>query len=74
MANNPHVILAAEPTTELDSKRAGVVMILLRSVAAEREIAVLVVTPDEENFGQFDRVIRLRDGFLEENAPATAGA
>ncbi len=48
-------------------------MKLLRRVAADQEVAVLVVTHDEKIFGQFDRVIRLRDGFVEENAP-TAGA
>jgi putative ABC transport system ATP-binding protein len=74
LANNPHVILADEPTAALDSKRAAVVMTLLRRVAAEQEVAVLVVTHDEKIFGSFDRVVRLRDGFVEENAPAAAGA
>ncbi|MDR3531140.1 MAG: ABC transporter ATP-binding protein [Rhodopila sp.] len=73
LANNPHVILADEPTAALDSKRAAVVMTLLRRVAAEQEVAVLVVTHDDKIFGSFDRVVRLRDGFVEENAPAAAG-
>jgi putative ABC transport system ATP-binding protein len=74
LANDPHVILADEPTAALDSKRAGVVMGLLRKVAAEQEVAVLVVTHDEKIFGQFDRVIRLRDGFVEDGASGPAAS
>ena len=69
LANNPHIILADEPTAALDSKRAGVVIALLRKVATEQEVAVLVVSHDEKIFSHFDRAIHLRDGFIEEAPP-----
>ena len=64
LANRPHIILADEPTAALDSERAGVVMDLLRKVAAEQGAAVLVVTHDEKIFDRFDQIFYLRDGML----------
>ncbi|MBN9471470.1 MAG: ABC transporter ATP-binding protein, partial [Bosea sp.] len=55
LANRPRVILADEPTAALDSKRAGIVMDLLRKVAVEQEAAIIVVTHDEKIFDWFDR-------------------
>jgi len=65
LANDPHIILADEPTAALDSERARVVMDLLRRVARERSSAVLVVTHDEKIFDRFDRMVSLRDGRIE---------
>lgn len=73
LANRPRIILADEPTAALDSQRAGIVMDLLRKVAAEQEAAILVVTHDEKIFDRFDHIFHLRDGRLEtefENAEA----
>ncbi|WP_160123075.1 ABC transporter ATP-binding protein [Rhodovarius lipocyclicus] len=72
LANDPHIILADEPTAALDSERARVVMDLLRRVARERSSAVLVVTHDEKIFDRFDRMVSLRDGRIE--ADQRAGA
>ncbi|MCI0493057.1 MAG: ABC transporter ATP-binding protein [Planctomycetes bacterium] len=65
LANRPRIILADEPTAALDSQRAGIVMDLLRKVAAEQEAAILAVTHDEKIFDRFDRIFHLRDGRLE---------
>ena len=65
LANDPHIILADEPTAALDSERARVVMDLLRRVARERSSAVLVVTHDEKIFDRFDRMVSLREGMIE---------
>ncbi|HUS96133.1 MAG TPA: ABC transporter ATP-binding protein [Hyphomicrobiaceae bacterium] len=65
MANNPRIILADEPTAALDSKRAGIVMDLLRKLAAEQDAAIIAVTHDEKIFDRFDRIYQLRDGRLE---------
>ncbi|WP_281349279.1 ATP-binding cassette domain-containing protein [Parvibaculum sedimenti] len=67
LANEPRIILADEPTAALDSQRAGTVMDLLRHVARERQAAVIVVTHDEKVFDRFDRIVRLRDGRLEDD-------
>ena len=65
LANQPRIILADEPTAALDSKRAGIVMDLLRKVAVERDAAIIAVTHDEKIFDRFDRIFSLRDGRLE---------
>ena len=65
LANRPRIILADEPTAALDSQRAGVVMDLLRKVAAEQDAAVVAVTHDAKIFDRFDRIFHLRDGRLD---------
>lgn len=65
LANSPRIILADEPTAALDSRRAGIVMDLLRKLAVERDAAIIAVTHDEKIFDRFDRIFRLRDGRLE---------
>jgi putative ABC transport system ATP-binding protein len=64
LANSPRIILADEPTAALDSKRAGIVMDLLRRLAAERDACIIAVTHDEKIFDRFDRLFHLRDGLL----------
>ena len=64
LANRPRIILADEPTAALDSQRAGIVMDLLRKVAAEQDAAILAVTHDKKIFDRFDRIFHLRDGRL----------
>jgi putative ABC transport system ATP-binding protein len=64
LANRPRIILADEPTAALDSKRAQLVMDLLRKLAAEQEACIVTVTHDEKIFDRFDRLIHLRDGRL----------
>ena len=64
LANRPRIILADEPTAALDSKRAQLVMDLLRKLANEQEACILTVTHDEKIFDRFDRLVHLRDGRL----------
>ena len=64
LANRPRIILADEPTAALDSKRAGIVMDLLRKVAVDQKAAIIAVTHDEKIFDRFDRIYHLRDGRL----------
>ncbi len=68
LANSPRIILADEPTAALDSKRAGIVMDLMRKVAVEQDAAIIAVTHDEKIFNRFDRIFSLRDGRLETSA------
>lgn len=70
LANRPRIILADEPTAALDSKRAGIVMDLLRKVAVEQAAAIIAVTHDEKIFDRFDRIFNLRDGRLETDVAA----
>ena len=66
LANRPRIILADEPTAALDSKRAQIVMDLLRKLAVDQSAAVIAVTHDEKIFDRFDRMYMLRDGRLED--------
>ncbi len=66
LANRPRIILADEPTAALDSKRAGIVMDLLRKLAVDQNAAVIAVTHDEKIFDRFDRMFMLRDGRLDD--------
>jgi len=64
LANDPAVVLADEPTGELDSVTARRVLDLLRR-HAQRDAAVLIVTHSEEVAAAADREIRLRDGTVQ---------
>jgi putative ABC transport system ATP-binding protein len=66
LANRPRIILADEPTAALDSKRAQIVMDLLRKLAVDQSAAVIAVTHDEKIFDRFDRMFMLRDGRLDD--------
>jgi ABC-type lipoprotein export system ATPase subunit len=64
LAGEPKLILADEPTGNLDSARSVEIVELLRSVAHERGAAVLLVTHDSEAAALADRRCTLRDGSL----------
>ncbi|WP_036966146.1 ABC transporter ATP-binding protein [Promicromonospora kroppenstedtii] len=59
---DPEVLLADEPTGQLDSGTAAVVMDLLARVVHERGVAAVVSTHDPELMARADRVVELRDG------------
>lgn len=61
----PDVILADEPTSDLDCENTSIVMKLLRDVANEGK-AVLVVTHDRDVADYADRIYRMNSGILEE--------
>ncbi|KAF0223822.1 MAG: lipoprotein-releasing system ATP-binding [Rhodospirillaceae bacterium] len=64
LANDPGVILADEPTGNLDSKSAEVVFTMFRHLAREQNRAVVVVTHDTDLAATADRRIHLVDGSL----------
>jgi putative ABC transport system ATP-binding protein len=65
--NNPSIIMADEPTGNLDSKVGQEIMDLLLSLNRERGTTLIIVTHDPTIAAQTQRVIRLRDGLLEAN-------
>jgi len=65
LACGPRMVLADEPTANLDSGRSGEIMRMLHEVAHEREMGVLVVTHDVEAAATADRSLTLRDGRLD---------
>jgi putative ABC transport system ATP-binding protein len=64
LAGEPRLVLADEPTGNLDSTRSEEIVALLRQVAQERGAAVLLVTHDLEAAAIADRRCTLRDGKL----------
>jgi len=70
LANNPDLLLADEPTGQLDSESAAQIMTLLRSIVHGEGITAIVATHDAALMGLADRVLSLRDGMLAEDAPA----
>lgn len=65
--NDPSIIMADEPTGNLDSKVGQEIMDLLLSLNRERGTTLIVVTHDSTIAAQTQRIIRLRDGLLETN-------
>jgi putative ABC transport system ATP-binding protein len=65
LVGDPQVILADEPTGNLDSVRGGEVMDLLESLNAERGVALVVVTHDLDLAARAHRQLRMRDGLAE---------
>ncbi len=62
LANSPTIILADEPTGNLDQRNSGIVFELLTHLAKERGQAVIIVTHNPEIAGRCDTVRRMRDG------------
>jgi putative ABC transport system ATP-binding protein len=63
LANRPRVLLADEPTGNLDSTRARELLALLREMVASDRLTVLLVTHDRELADSFaDRIITMKDG------------
>lgn len=59
LANNPEIILADEPTAALDSDRAISVIQMLKKIAAEQNVAIVMVTHDERMLKYCDRVMKI---------------
>lgn len=66
LANTPRLLLADEPTGNLDSKRSREILAMLGEIARERELPLLLVTHDPQATAYVDRVFTLRDGQLSE--------
>jgi putative ABC transport system ATP-binding protein len=73
LAGNPKLILADEPTANLDSERSAELVALLGELAGEGR-AVLLVTHDQEAAAGADRVLALRDGRLAEGIRSASSA
>jgi putative ABC transport system ATP-binding protein len=69
LAKDPELILADEPTANLDAKRGHEVMVLLRQKAMELRKAVVVVSHDNRIREFAQRVVWLEDGRLHERHP-----
>lgn len=72
LANEPRLLIADEPTAQLDSQRARIIMGLLRKLVDERGVSVIVATHDPILIGMADRAVELRDGSVRRRRAMTA--
>lgn len=68
LVNNPSIILADEPTGNLDSKTSEEIMILFEEIH-QKGNTIIVVTHEEDIARHAHRIIRLRDGNIESDKP-----
>jgi len=62
MANNPEIILADEPTGELDTANASRIVDLLRQLVVDKNVTVVVVTHDPGVAKKADKTVQMMDG------------
>ena len=78
LATNPDIILADEPTGNLDSRSGAEIVAIFERLNGEMGITVVFVTHDEEVAAHTPRVVRLRDGKIvaeeSEGSPQDRGA
>jgi putative ABC transport system ATP-binding protein len=65
LVNNPEIILADEPTGNLDTRTSNEIMMVFRTLNCERRITFVLVTHDREVGDLTDRIILIRDGMIE---------
>lgn len=62
LINKPSIVLADEPTGNLDSVTSETIVQLMKSMAKNLNQTFIIVTHDREHFGDVDRVITIKDG------------
>jgi putative ABC transport system ATP-binding protein len=72
LANEPHVLLADEPTGNLDSETGAEIIDLLMSLSADGRRTVVVVTHDTGIAARARRVVRMHDGRVLDGAGSSA--
>ncbi len=72
LVNNPAIIMADEPTGNLDSKVGQEIMQLLLNLNRELGTTLIIITHDQNISSQTGRVIRLRDGLVENGKGLTS--
>lgn len=69
LANHPRIVLADEPTGDLDTQTGSEVVQLMHSMAKREGSSVVVVTHDPVIAGKADRLLEMRDGRINEKIP-----
>ena len=62
LINKPSIVLADEPTGNLDSVTSQTIVELMKSMAKKLNQTFIIVTHDRQHFGDVDRVITIKDG------------
>jgi putative ABC transport system ATP-binding protein len=67
LVNNPDIILADEPTGNLDTATGKTIMNIFEQLNKDHGVTIVIVTHDLELAKTMNRLIKLRDGFIEED-------
>jgi putative ABC transport system ATP-binding protein len=67
LVHDPRVLLADEPTGNLDSTSSRQVLDLIKRLRSERNLTVVIATHDRDAAGYADRIIHIRDGMIKNN-------
>ncbi len=73
LINTPHLLLADEPTGNLDSRTAAGILDLLAGLRQENPMTVIIATHDPQVAARCDRLIRLRDGAVTDDIEIAGG-
>jgi putative ABC transport system ATP-binding protein len=68
LAGHPPILLADEPTANLDSKTGKEILLLLKSLAEERQKAVVIVSHDPKAEASVHRIVFLEDGRIKDGS------
>ena len=74
LVTDPAIILADEPTGNLDSRSGEEILQLLLRLNADRGTTLIFVTHDPEIAGHTQRIVRLRDGLIEDGSSPAPGS
>ena len=69
LANEPRLLLADEPTGALDTATGEQIVELLKSVREQHGMTIVLVTNDPDVAEHADRILRIRDGRIEDSPP-----
>ena len=69
LANNPEILLADEPTGNLDSETGKTILDLLKKLCEDEGKTMILITHDPDAAAIADRIVRLRDGRVIEEVP-----
>jgi putative ABC transport system ATP-binding protein len=69
LVNNPALLLADEPTGNLDTARSIEILALFQRLNTERGITIVIVTHESDIAGYCKRILRFRDGLLVSDTP-----
>lgn len=64
LVNNPSIIIADEPTGNLDSKKGGEIVALLKALNKQEQITIIVITHDKTVASEAREVLNMKDGKL----------
>ena len=69
LVNSPEILVADEPTGNLDSKRSSEIVRILRDLSSNTGLTVIMVTHNLELARVADRLFEMRDGGISESTP-----